>query len=61
MPSTWQPITDNLARMMSWSKPVYPKPGDPMPFAGSPAGRAAADGAQRAVQPPSTARTWPVT
>ena len=33
----WHPITDNLAKMMSWSKPVYPKPGDPMPFAGSPA------------------------
>ena len=29
----WHPITDNLAKMMSWSKPVYPKPGDPMPDA----------------------------
>jgi hypothetical protein len=36
-PEQWRPITDNLARMMSWSKPVFPKPGDPKPFAGSPA------------------------
>ncbi len=36
-PKTWTPVTDNLARMMSWSKPLYPKPGDPLPFAGSPA------------------------
>lgn len=36
-PEQWRPVTDNLARMMSWSRPVYPKPGDPMPFEGSPA------------------------
>lgn len=36
-PERWRPITDNLAKMMSWSKPVFPKPGDPLPFAGSPA------------------------
>jgi hypothetical protein len=36
-PEQWRPITDNLARMMSWSKPVFPKPGDPKAFAGSPA------------------------
>ena len=34
-PEQWRPITDNLARMMSWSKPIFPKPGDPMAFAGS--------------------------
>ncbi len=38
-PDEWHPITDNLATMMSWSKPLYPKPGDPTAFAGS-----AADG-----------------
>lgn len=36
-PETWRPVTDNLAKMMSWNKPVFPKPGDPLPFAGSPA------------------------
>lgn len=36
-PEQWKPITDNLAKMMSWSKPVFPKPGDPLAFAGSPA------------------------
>lgn len=36
-PLAWTPITDNLAKMMAWSKPLYPKPGDPLPFAGSPA------------------------
>lgn len=34
-PEQWRPITDNLAKMMSWSKSLYPKPGDPMAFAGS--------------------------
>jgi hypothetical protein len=34
-PATWKPITDNLARMMSWSRVVYPKPGDPVAFEGS--------------------------
>lgn len=36
-PAEWRPITDNLARMMSWSRAVYPKPGDPAPFQGTPA------------------------
>ncbi len=34
-PSEWKPITDNLATMMSWSRPLFPKPGDPVAFAGS--------------------------
>jgi hypothetical protein len=38
-PTAWREITDNLSKMMSWSKPVFPKPNDPMPFSGS-----AADG-----------------
>jgi hypothetical protein len=36
-PEAWRPVTDNLAKMMSWSKPLFPKPGDPLAFAGSPA------------------------
>jgi hypothetical protein len=36
-PDEWRPITDNLATMMSWSRPLFPKQGDPMAFAGSPA------------------------
>jgi hypothetical protein len=36
-PAEWRGITDNLAQMMSWSRPNFPRPGDPVPFAGSPA------------------------
>lgn len=36
-PAEWRAITDNLAEMMSWSRPAFPKPGDPVAFAGSPA------------------------
>lgn len=36
-PPEWREITDNLATMMSWSRPNFPKPGDPVPYAGSPA------------------------
>lgn len=39
-PEAWKPITDNLARVMSWSRSVYPKAGDPAPFRGSPVGAA---------------------
>lgn len=34
-PTEWKPITDNLAAMMSWSRPLFPKPGDPVAFEGS--------------------------
>ena len=34
-PDEWKPITDNLATMMSWSRPLFPKPSDPVAFAGS--------------------------
>lgn len=34
---TWRPVLDNLAAMMSWTRPVLPKQGDPSAFAGSPA------------------------
>ncbi len=36
-PAEWQDVTDRLGRLMSWSKPVLPAPGDPGPFRGSPA------------------------
>ncbi|HTN99449.1 MAG TPA: hypothetical protein VL068_02140 [Microthrixaceae bacterium] len=36
-PDGWREITDNLATMMSWSRPLIPITGDPVPFEGSPA------------------------
>ncbi len=36
-PETWRPIAENLAELMSWSRPVIPKTGDPVPYAGTPA------------------------
>ena len=35
-PAEWQAITDNLGKLMSWSRPRFPIPGDPSPFEGSP-------------------------
>lgn len=39
-PDDWRAITANLATMMSWSRPTFPKAGDPVPFAGSAVGGA---------------------
>lgn len=36
-PDEWQIVTDELARIMSWSGPVLPGPKDPSAFPGSPA------------------------
>jgi hypothetical protein len=36
-PETWRPIAENLADVMSWSRPQIPRPGDPVPFEGTPA------------------------
>ena len=36
-PAQWRPITDDLAKVLHWSRPSYPKPGDPAAYAGSPA------------------------
>lgn len=36
-PREWRVVTDNLSRVMSWSRPVLPVPGDPSPYSGSPA------------------------
>ena len=34
-PDAWQVVTDELARMMSWTGPVLPDPRDPGAFVGT--------------------------
>lgn len=36
-PEAWRRVAENLARILSWTAPLVPAPGDPTPFAGSPA------------------------
>ncbi len=36
-PATWRPITDDLARILAWNRPAYPRPSDPLAFPGTPA------------------------
>ena len=36
-PEEWRAVVTNLSAVMSWGRPVIPAPGDPTPFAGSPA------------------------
>jgi hypothetical protein len=36
-PMEWRRVTENLAKLMSWSAPAIPGPKDPGPFEGSPA------------------------
>jgi hypothetical protein len=36
-PAEWRAITDNLATMMSWNRPMLPATGDPVAFSGTPA------------------------
>ncbi len=36
-PAEWQEVTDRLGTIMRWSRPVFPAPGDPGAFRGSPA------------------------
>ena len=36
-PEAWRRVADNLSRILSWSRPQIPAPGDPSPFDGSPA------------------------
>ena len=36
-PETWRPIAENLAEVMSWSRPEIPVSGDPVPYPGTPA------------------------
>ena len=37
-PAEWRSITENLAKVMSWHRPVVPDRGDPAPFPGAPLG-----------------------
>ena len=34
-PSRWRTVTDELSRILSWSRPMLPQPGDPTPYAGT--------------------------
>lgn len=36
-PDAWRRVTDNLSRILGWSRPSVPGPGDPTAFAGTPA------------------------
>ncbi len=36
-PNTWRPVTDSLAKVLSWKRPAYSRPRDPVAFAGTPA------------------------
>ncbi|MCB1011754.1 MAG: hypothetical protein R2714_13925 [Microthrixaceae bacterium] len=36
-PPAWREVTDEMARILAWNRPVFPKPGDPVPFPGTPA------------------------
>lgn len=36
-PDAWSAVAENLSRILSWTVPVLPAPGDPAPFAGTPA------------------------
>ncbi len=37
-PPAWREITDEMSRILAWTKPVFPLPGDPIGFPGTPAG-----------------------
>jgi len=34
-PEEWSDATDNLSKLMSWSRPIVPSSGDPTPYPGS--------------------------
>jgi len=36
-PAAWRGVLENLSRILSWSRPVLPVPGDPAPYSGTPA------------------------
>jgi hypothetical protein len=36
-PDGWRRVAENLSRILDWSRPVIPAPGDPTGFAGTPA------------------------
>ena len=36
-PDEWRRVAENLSRILDWSRPMIPGPGDPTAFAGTPA------------------------
>lgn len=36
-PDAWRQIAESLAKILSWSRPTIPSPGDPVPYLGTPA------------------------
>ncbi len=36
-PDEWRDVATGLAQVMSWTRPALPGPGDPTPYAGTPA------------------------
>jgi hypothetical protein len=36
-PDAWRRVAENLSRILDWSRPIIPAPGDPTAFAGTPA------------------------
>lgn len=36
-PDGWRRVAENLSRILSWSRPTIPSPGDPAAFSGTPA------------------------
>lgn len=34
-PDGWRAVADELSRNLSWSRPMIPQPGDPLPYAGT--------------------------
>ncbi len=35
-PPAWREVTDEMARILAWTRPVFPRPDDPVPFPGTP-------------------------
>jgi hypothetical protein len=35
-PRAWREVAAKLAKILSWTKPAIPRPGDPTPYAGTP-------------------------
>ncbi len=37
-PTAWRALAADLSTMLHWSRPLIPRPGDPVPYEGTPAG-----------------------
>lgn len=37
-PIAWRAVAEELSEMLRWSRPIIPRPGDPVPYEGTPAG-----------------------